>query len=377
MVASRMANLLLPGDQAPWFHAPALSGNPRYAFDTAAGRPILLLFAGRAAHPAIAPALRLLAQHRSLFDDQHACFFGVSTDPNDVATGAVAQQLPGIRWFLDHDGTVSRLYGALDDANSKTEYRPHWLVLDTTMRVCGRFPVSAGEQAIAALNAQIAAPDEYPAAPVLIVPRVFEPALCQRLIDLYEANGGEESGFMREENGLTVERVDYQHKRRSDYHIEDAALLEQLRARLVRFLLPQIKRALGWQATRIERWMVACYDGDNGGGHFRAHRDNTTKGTAHRKFACTINLNAADYDGGNLCFPEFGTRTYRAPTGGAVIFSCSLLHEAKPVTRGKRYAFLPFLYDEEGAKLREANLKFLAAGQNGQPDASNSADAPA
>jgi hypothetical protein len=26
------------------------------------------------------------------------------------------------------------------------------------------------------------------------------------------------------------------------------------------------------------------------------------------------------------------------------VFSCALLHEALPVKRGKRYAFLPFLY---------------------------------
>ena len=83
------------------------------------------------------------------------------------------------------------------------------------------------------------------------------------------------------------------------------------------------------------------------GGFFKPHRDNTTAGTAHRRFAVTINLNAGDYEGGDLRFPEFGSRTYRAPTGGAVVFSCALLHEATPVTRGKRYAFLPFLYDDE------------------------------
>ena len=60
-----------------------------------------------------------------------------------------------------------------------------------------------------------------------------------------------------------------------------------------------------------------------------------------------------------------------------MIFSCALLHEAKPVTRGKRYAFLPFLYDEEGAKLREANLAFVAAGPGSQPALSDTADAPA
>jgi predicted 2-oxoglutarate/Fe(II)-dependent dioxygenase YbiX len=96
-----------------------------------------------------------------------------------------------------------------------------------------------------------------------------------------------------------------------------------------------------------------------GAGWFRPHRDNTTKGTAHRKFAVTINLNAEDYEGGELRFPEFGNRLYKPPTGGAVVFSCSLMHEARPVTKGERFAFLPFLYDEAGAKLREQNLKYV------------------
>jgi predicted 2-oxoglutarate/Fe(II)-dependent dioxygenase YbiX len=103
---------------------------------------------------------------------------------------------------------------------------------------------------------------------------------------------------------------------------------------------------------------VARYDA-NEGGFFRPHRDNTTSATLHRKFAVTINLNAENYEGGDLRFPEFGMRTYSAPTGGAVVFSCSLLHEATPVTCGERYAFLPFLYDDEGAKVRAANNHLL------------------
>jgi hypothetical protein len=30
-----------------------------------------------------------------------------------------------------------------------------------------------------------------------------------------------------------------------------------------------------------------------------------------------------------------------------------------PVTKGRRFAFLPFLYDEAGAKLREENARFM------------------
>jgi hypothetical protein len=57
--------------------------------------------------------------------------------------------------------------------------------------------------------------------------------------------------------------------------------------------------------------------------------------------------------------PEFGRRSYRAPVGGAVVFSCGALHQVTPVTRGRRYAFLAFLYGEADAALREANNKKL------------------
>src|SRR5690606_16138476 len=99
------------------------------------------------------------------------------------------------------------------------------------------------------------------------------------------------------------------------------------------------------------------------GGYFRPHRDNRSFGTAHRRFAVSINLNAGDFDGGDLRFPEFGGRTYRPPTGGAVVFCCSLLHEATPVTRGRRYAFLPFLYDEAAEAIRNLNRSKVSASE--------------
>jgi predicted 2-oxoglutarate/Fe(II)-dependent dioxygenase YbiX len=60
-----------------------------------------------------------------------------------------------------------------------------------------------------------------------------------------------------------------------------------------------------------------------------------------------------------LRFPEFGQQLYQPPRGGALVFSCSLLHEATPVTRGQRYAYLPFLYTDADAQLREQNRQFL------------------
>ena len=45
------------------------------------------------------------------------------------------------------------------------------------------------------------------------------------------------------------------------------------------------------------------------------------------------------------------------------MFSCGALHQVTPVTRGRRYAFLAFLYGEEDVKTREANNARLHAGE--------------
>ncbi|MFN3388258.1 MAG: 2OG-Fe(II) oxygenase [Allosphingosinicella sp.] len=346
---------LEPGDAVPWFAAQALDGRPDYKFDTVAGRHILLLLTPSAGDEAAAAALGAVLAKRPLFDDLHACFFGITADPQDVAQGRIAQMLPGLRWFLDYDRGLAARLGAVDAGG---EYRPHMLLLDPMLRVVGRYPLAMAERALADLQAVLAAPPPAAFAPVLTVPHIFEPELCRELIDLYKSSGGEPSGFMRDVGGKTVLVTDPAHKLRRDHVIEDEKLQRRLAGRIQRRLLPMIRRAFQFEASRMERYLIGCYDAESGG-HFRPHRDNTTKGTAHRRFAVTINLNAGDYEGGDLRFPEFGPRTYRAPTGGAVVFSCGLLHEATPVTRGTRYAFLPFLYDEAAAEVREANNPYL------------------
>ncbi|HEX8526579.1 2OG-Fe(II) oxygenase [Allosphingosinicella sp.] len=351
------ATALARGDTAPWFKAAALSGSPDYCFDTVAGRLVLMLFFGSASFEPSKAAIELVSRERALFDDERAAFFGVSVDPEDVAKERIAQELPGLRYFLDFDRKVSRLYGASDGER----YAPFWLLLDPALRVIERFPIGEGEAALALAKAraeQPFAPDAW--APVLQVADVLEPALCRHLIELYERDGGEASGFMRDVEGKTRLVHDPAHKQRRDYLVGDEALQRGLAGRIRRRLAPALARAFQFEATRMERYLVACYEA--GAGHFRPHRDNTTKGTAHRRFAVTINLNSGDYEGGDLRFPEFGPRTYRAPTGGAIVFSCSLLHEAIPVTVGRRYAFLPFLYDDEAARLREANNPHLGDG---------------
>src|SRR6185436_19259277 len=134
-----------------------------------------------------------------------------------------------------------------------------------------------------------------------------------------------------------------------------------IRERIVRRLVGEIERFFQFKATRMDRYMVSCYDSATGG-HFSRHRDNINAGARHRRFAASINLNR-DYEGCDLIFPEFGRRIYKAPYGGAIVFSCGALHQVTPVTRGKRYAFVPFFYGEEDAARRMANNVHLKNGE--------------
>jgi len=354
--------MLTPGDPAPWFRQRCTSRED-YVFDTVAGRTIVLCFFVSVAEPGTGALLEALQARRDLFDDERAALFGVSCDRADEAQARVGERLPGFRIFWDFDFKISRLYGLCDDSavpDGRMRVRRVSVVLDSRLRIVAVVPMDDPAQHAAAVIAAVEAHEAREpgpvTAPVLVVPRVFEPEFCRQLIGVYDAQGGEDSGFMREQGGKTVGIIDYGHKRRRDATIQDETLRMAIQQRVRRRLNPEIARAFCFTPTRMERYIVACYDSGEGG-YFRPHRDNTTAGTAHRRFAVTINLNAEEYEGGDLRFPEYGRASYRAPTGGAVVFSYSLLHEALPVTGGRRYAFLPFLYDEDAVRVRQANLE--------------------
>lgn len=92
--------------------------------------------------------------------------------------------------------------------------------------------------------------------------------------------------------------------------IEDPKLRDAIGARFQRRVVPEIRKAYHIVVRHMERQLVGCYDAADGG-HFSAHRDNDSIAALHRQFACSLNLNAGEYEGGDLRFPEFGPQTYR------------------------------------------------------------------
>jgi predicted 2-oxoglutarate/Fe(II)-dependent dioxygenase YbiX/peroxiredoxin len=357
--------VLAPGDPAPQF-VQRSTGNPRYAFHSAAGRYLVLCLYITAADPISQRLMTAVRANRDIFNDAHASFFGVTLATPDEQV--LRDEIPGIRHFLDFDARVANLYGALP-ADMKPGERDVtmlrlWFVLDPTMRLMATFPFEGedgGAAKVIEYVRNLPPPPLYAGialqAPILYLPNVFEPELCEKLIEMYETHGNEESGFMREENGKTVLAYDYGHKRRRDHALIDQPLMEATRNRITRRILPEIQKVHQFNATRMERYLVACYR-EQDQAHFEPHRDNTTKGTAHRRFAVSINLND-DFEGGEIRFPEYGPQSFKPPAGAAVVFSCSMLHAVSTVTRGNRYVFLPFLYDDAAAKIREDNLQFI------------------
>jgi len=350
------------GAPAPFFTAET-DGIANYSIEVAAGRWIVLMAFGSLGVPACQAAHDLVLKRRALFNDADAAFYGVSVDAADRSQRGLANAPFGLRYFWDFDQRVSRLYGLVQGQT----LRPALFLIDRSFRIVMAEPIEGTAAVLDRLEAELAAEPKLPDgpfAPVLTLPRLFEPEFCIELIDYFRAHTPSESGFAAEVDGRTVDLVNPHLKRRQDVTIEEPALLAEVETRLRRRLFPMVKRAFGWQATEIERFLITRY-GEHDQGFFSAHRDDVTAGTAHRKFAVTLNLNAGDYEGGDLRFPEFGRRLYRPETGGATVFSCALLHEVTPVTKGVRYAFVPFLYDEAGAKLRKANMALVGAAPAG------------
>jgi peroxiredoxin len=147
---------LLPGDPAPHFRQRS-TGNPSYAFDTVAGRYVLLCFYGTAGDEAGRSRLAAVEADRALFDDETLCFFGVSVDPADDAQGRLREILPGVRHFHDHDRTASQLYGASALEGDGGAFRRFWAVLDPMLRVRARCSRSGRTAATARRSSPVCA----------------------------------------------------------------------------------------------------------------------------------------------------------------------------------------------------------------------------
>lgn len=368
--------MLAPGDPVPWFFCDS-TVNPRFFFPSVADKPIAVFFFGSLSTSVMARVWDDYRAAQARFAERGFRVVGVSVDPRDRQQPRLIDTKRSFVTLWDPEMKISGLFGVARSqdvpgaaAAGGWAYAPAVCLLDENLRVIDWVALADPETHVGRVLARIDAMPRRPAprlieqcAPVLQVPNVVDRQLCHQLIEAWENEGNTESGYMeRDARGKLVGYIDHSRKRRRDHFLpQQSPLYEALSHLALRRVIPVVARAYHYEITRVERFCIACYDGENGGGYFKAHRDFTGP-ASHRAFAMTINLNTEEYEGGHLVFPEFGPHLYRPETGDAVLFSGYLMHEVQPVTRGRRFALLSFFYGEREAKVREQYVQTHGTG---------------
>lgn len=345
------------GDIFPYVQLKTADGRPRAAAQFA-GQPLLVhLCATRirrssdksalASHSALEPGCLsgLLEAARKLVD-LGVRLLVISPDGDQTARNAICSQGGSeteVVWLQDPMGTVAKMFNS--DESGAT------FLLNENQRVLAIFDSRTvpldGESLLSAARMLLPERRFFESkvhAPVLRVPGVFDPDCCRKLIEIFENSPHEASGFNEQRNDGAPVVFDDKVKRRRDFVVgAGTPLAEQIRVIYMRRLIPEIAKAFHFEVNSHEAFKIARYDSEDKG-FFLRHRDNTNSATSHRRFAVSINLNAEEHEGGHLVFPEYCEAGYRPATGEALVFCCSVLHEARPVTQGRRYVQLAFLY---------------------------------
>ena len=339
---------LSPGQRGPDFLLPNPEGKFGRFYDRFRGNLVALFFYPSNGDQGALRELLGFVEQAAAFEATGARVVAVTLDSAESNAALVAEHGIGFTLFSDPKGAITRGYGAEDGAGACTTY-----VLDRNQRVLAAFHGGQDHaaRALAYFEREVPALDSgkivTTQAPVLLIPNVADAALCVRTIRAWEADHDE--GAVRRRARAAEEAasdnrtrvVDYDVKKRLDHRPGDG-LNQALTEAVIGRIGPEVYKAFQFQVVAVERFCIAAYEAGRGD-YFRAHRDNTTEQTKNRRFAVTLNLNDS-YEGGGVKFAEFGEDIYCTPTGGALVFSCSLLHEAIPVTRDTRFAALTFMF---------------------------------
>lgn len=339
-----MALRLMPGDRAPNFALQRTANAATMFYEYSRGVPMLLYFFDRAGEGHGYAGFEALAARQAEIAPlgQILAICREKVEATETLTRRMAIEFPVLS---DHEARVGPAYA---EGAGRTGSDGLLFVLDANQRVIEVVPGQGAEAVAAGIDRLRRLPSLAPAverqelAPVLIIPNVLDDAWCKRLIEIWQDNH-EEGGIAATAN-QTGRTISYGAKKRLDHWVTDLTLAREIAQAIGPRLAAETTKAFYFDEFKLDNFVICSYDSARGD-FFKPHRDNLIPALAHRRFAVTINLNTDEFEGGGLRFAEYGPHTYRPPKGAAIVFSCSLLHEVPPPTRGRRFALLTFLLD--------------------------------
>ena len=350
-----------PGDKALNFLLADLNGQDHDLYAEVVGEPIVLMVLRTLFSAQARALLAALERAKTQLEESGAQVVLVAGDTPSIAGGAKLPEGLDLLLLCDPVGHVLNWYLAaetttgdneLDEAPPLRSY-----LLDPNQRVIASWANEAPEQHVSgALDAMEAwrlnsnREAAFVAPPALVLPRIFEPELCDHLIGLWQTSHQEGSLSTGREHLYAPNK-----KRNLEHLIEDEETINRIRKTLGRRVLPEINKVFNYSDRLVmEGFIVLCYQVERGD-FFDLHRDRYTP-QQPRRFALSLNLNEG-FEGGELCFPEYAGAKLKPPRGGGCIFSCSLLHKALPVSRGQRFVMTTFFNKPETYGAEQANFR--------------------
>ncbi len=305
---------LQPGDRLPDFVLPDPETQLHYLYQTVTGGPTILVLAANTAQQQQWDEIKGFAAAMPALRDAGIGLIIVSNDGVE-SLAMVAKTIPEHAvWLADIKGVVNLGLRAAAKFDFKGVV---CFLLDGNQRIIAMRGPEPG-QAEWALAQHEARMKETPqqlstVAPVLILPAVLDAVACRRLTDqLAEADGATGSA-----------------------PIADPALAGEIAKLMLRRVGPEVEKAFTFDDFVFEATALRWDDASTAGSADR-RREIDDPAVQGRYFVLLLDLASEGYKGGEILFPEYGPHSYRPGTGGAVVFSGTLMRELKPVTAGRR-----------------------------------------
>ena len=351
---AQLPNVVLQrGDRAPDFRLPDVAGAPTGPVLHSRGNPMVFAFSDAA------DDATLQAFVEAVNELSGADVFLV-TNKSAGANLALARRFQlSFGVLSDADGSVCRLFGFAGTGQPSRRFSVY--ALDRNLRILDVVRTNdsgySADPIVTAIKEAVSQPSPFPSprpAPILLIPNVLDAKTCASFIATWRRKGNIASGAFDAQSNTAVSAAEQTSKARRDHEITDPKLKRVIGEMISRRVAPEMQKAFDYHIVGTTLVKIARYGADTGG-YFRPHRDNTSPGVVHRRFALSLVLNdPSDYTGGGLRFAEYGPEIYYPAAGAGLVFSGSLLHEVTPVTEGERFVLLTFLF---GPREKEALRK--------------------